>query len=155
IKSFLCPSDPISNQGPQVDLSFEDLSYSLPFDSNLYGIYGAPLARKVGVTNYYAITGQNWGGPGLCCYAPSVDPRFVWPAAGTTIPVGGTCTICDGAINGDGIFFIQYKTDWQAGSTTIDNRPATKIPDITDGTSNTFMLGESLVRPGYPVAWAH
>jgi prepilin-type processing-associated H-X9-DG protein len=149
VKSFLCPSDP-GNQAPQLDLSFQEIDPApvTPFT----GIDGFPL-RAVGVTNYYAITGQNWGGPGLCCNG-GTDPRFIWPAAGTTIPASGACTTCDGAGAGDGVFYLEWENNWWP-AVSVDNRSGNRITDIADGTSNTFMIGEALVRPGYPVAWAH
>jgi prepilin-type N-terminal cleavage/methylation domain-containing protein/prepilin-type processing-associated H-X9-DG protein len=149
LKALLCPSDPISGQGPQPDLSYVDVTYPNPSPTGLYGVYGIPISRSVGVTNYYAITGQNWGKSGG-------DPRFYWPAAGSTLPAGQSCpgnSLCDGVFQGDGVFYCEWHDDWW--SHNPDNRKGTRVTDITDGSSNTFMLGESLVRPGYPVSWSN
>jgi prepilin-type N-terminal cleavage/methylation domain-containing protein/prepilin-type processing-associated H-X9-DG protein len=148
VRSLLCPSDP-NNSSPQPDCSFQDLSYPTPTPGAPLGIDGAPL-KTVAVTNYYAITGQNWGGDNHSWWGG--DPRFIWNANGAPVPSTGFCAGCDGTFKGDGVFYLEWE-DVIDG--VFDTRPGNSIPAITDGTSNTFMLGESLVIPGDFVAWSH
>jgi prepilin-type N-terminal cleavage/methylation domain-containing protein/prepilin-type processing-associated H-X9-DG protein len=150
IRSFLCPSDPNSNT-PQQDMSYQDLSFPLTPPGAILGLDGAPL-KTVGVTNYYCITGSNWGGDGHSWWN-GCDPRFIFNSNGQPVPPGGAfCASCDGTFQGDGVFYLEWENVMY---NILDNRPGTPITSITDGTSNTFMLGESLVIPGEFVAWSH
>jgi prepilin-type N-terminal cleavage/methylation domain-containing protein len=144
IRSFLCPSDPVSNQGPKADLSFPELDQPIDPSTGYY-----PL-RTVACTNYFAITGQNWGGDNHSWWGG--DPRFIFNKNGAPVPSSGFCSGCDGTFQGDGVFYLEWE-DLIFGP--LDNRPGNRIGDITDGTSNTFMIGEGLVRPGDFAAWAH
>jgi prepilin-type N-terminal cleavage/methylation domain-containing protein/prepilin-type processing-associated H-X9-DG protein len=148
IKSLLCPSDPNSNIA-QPDSSYQDLTYP-PAPANApLGLDYAPL-MTVGVTNYYAITGQNWGGDNHSWWGG--DPRFIFNANGAPVPSTGFCATCDGTFKGDGVFFLEWEDEFDA---IYDTRQGNSIAAITDGTSNSFMLGESLVIPGDYVAWSH
>jgi prepilin-type N-terminal cleavage/methylation domain-containing protein/prepilin-type processing-associated H-X9-DG protein len=143
VRSFLCPSDPDSGQ-PQPDLSFPRLDTWDPA-TNYYAL------RTVGCTNYFGITGQNWGGDNHSWWGG--DPRFIWPAVGTSLPPAGQfCPSCDGTFQGDGVFYLEWQ---DLINNVLDKRQGNRIADVTDGTSNTFMVGESLVRPSQFAAWAH
>jgi prepilin-type processing-associated H-X9-DG protein len=94
----------------------------------------------VGLTNYKGVSGANWGwyenanknqdsaGTPINC-----DSRFLNPST------------LDGSYNGlddgDGIFF---RTDW---------RHQHNIASITDGTTNTFMVGEDIPQKNVHCAW--
>src|SRR5262249_10344887 len=143
IKSFLCPSDPISNQGPQQDCDFPIMD-ATPAAGDLLDFWGFFPIRSVGCTNYFAITGQNWGGNASGYWGG--DPRFIHNANGAPVPTTGNCPGCDGEFLGDGAFYLEWHDGWFSGQ--FDRRAGTRIGDITDGTSNTFLLGEGLVRPG-------
>jgi len=148
VRSFLCPSDPISNQGPQLDASYQQM-YVSPSAGDPAGIDGYAL-RSVGVTNYFGITGQNWGGDNHSWWGG--DPRFIYNKNGAPVPTTGFCAGCDGTFQGDGVFYLEWE---DLIDNALDKRSGNRIGDITDGTSNTFMIGEGLVRPGDFVAWSH
>jgi prepilin-type N-terminal cleavage/methylation domain-containing protein/prepilin-type processing-associated H-X9-DG protein len=120
IKSFLCPSDPLSGQGPRTD----------EFNIN---------PTPVGQTNYQGCSGSNWGNDGGGSFgsaggAFSVDARWRHGS-------GPTGSNYDGLDNGDGIFFrTSYK------------RPIA-LTNITDGTSNTFMVGEQVPSMNQHCDW--
>jgi prepilin-type N-terminal cleavage/methylation domain-containing protein/prepilin-type processing-associated H-X9-DG protein len=144
VRSFLCPSDPVSSQGPKPDMSFPELTQPIDPTTNYY-----PL-RSVAPTNYFAITGQNWGGDNHSWWGG--DPRFIFNANEQPVPASGFCAGCDGTFQGDGVFYLEWE---DLITPSLDNRKGNRISDITDGTSNTFMLGEGLVFPGDFAAWAH
>jgi prepilin-type N-terminal cleavage/methylation domain-containing protein/prepilin-type processing-associated H-X9-DG protein len=135
---LLCPSDPISNDGPQPSSCFPDLTN-----------FGPP--RSVGCTNYFGITGQNWGGDNHSWWGG--DPRFIFNFNGAPVPTSGFCATCDGTFQGDGVFYLEWHDDWF--SHHPDKRPGNRIANIADGTSNTFMIGEGLMRPTEYHAWSH
>jgi prepilin-type N-terminal cleavage/methylation domain-containing protein/prepilin-type processing-associated H-X9-DG protein len=141
---LLCPSDPISNQGPQPSMCFPDLT-GWDTENNYY-----PL-RSVGCTNYFGITGQNWGGDNHSWWGG--DPRFIWNANGAPLPSSGFCAGCDGTFNGDGAFYLEWHDAWNSHAT--DRRKGNRMADLTDGTSNTFFIGEGLMRPREFHAWSH
>jgi prepilin-type N-terminal cleavage/methylation domain-containing protein/prepilin-type processing-associated H-X9-DG protein len=144
LRSLLCPSDPVSNEGPQRSACFPDPTV---WDAsiNYYSL------RMVGCTNYFGITGQNWGGSGSGYWGG--DPRFIWNFNGAPVPASGNCAGCDGTFGGDGVFYLEWHDGWWSGQ--YDKRKGNRIGDITDGTSNTFMIGESLMRDTEYHAWSH
>ena len=123
IKTFLCPSDPSSATGPWTDRA------------NLVGM-------PIGLTNYKGVSGANWGlwswaeqnppddagGIGIGCDAQWVNPSTIDGSE-------------NGLNDGDGLFF---RTDF---------RHKHRITDISDGTSNTFMVGEDLPSMNVHCAW--
>jgi prepilin-type N-terminal cleavage/methylation domain-containing protein len=124
IKTFLCPTDPDSNAGPRTDRA------------NLVGML-------VGVTNYKGVSGANWGWYTNAALNPPNDsgaPPFIATESRWINP-----STIDGSYNGlndgDGLFF------------RADYRHQHKITDITDGTSNTFMVGEDLPAKNIHCAW--
>ncbi|MDY3554883.1 DUF1559 domain-containing protein [Gemmata sp. JC717] len=76
-------------------------------------------------TNYKGVSGANWGWG---------DPRWRNPAADGN---------WDGLNQGDGVF---YRTDWKAPKGLLA---------VTDGTSNTLLVGESLPEHTHWLAWAY
>jgi prepilin-type processing-associated H-X9-DG protein len=100
---FLCPSDAASAQGTSSHAG------------NLAGF-------AVGLTNYKAVSGANWGDD-----LEGIGPRF-----NTDWRNPGTNGSFDGLSNGDGMFF---RTDY---------RRRFRMLDVKDGVSNTFMLGEDV-----------
>ena len=87
----------------------------------------------VGLTNYHAVSGANWGGD-----ASQNDPQL-----DTDWRNRGTNGSYDGLENGDG---MMYRSDYR--------RPR-KLSDILDGTSHTFMLGEVHPIINYRVSWCY
>jgi prepilin-type N-terminal cleavage/methylation domain-containing protein/prepilin-type processing-associated H-X9-DG protein len=83
---------------------------------------------SVGLTNYQGVAGSNWAWGSWTNYAP---------------PGAGGSTNGDGLNNGNGIFFRN------------DIRFRYKITDVRDGTSNTFMIGESIPDLNQWVAWPY
>ena len=106
VKTFLCPSDSYSNQGPRTDCA--NMNAGQPF----------------GNTNYRGVAGSNW------CWGTF-----------TFLPPGETD--CDGLDNGNGILFRS------------DIKRPLQINQVTDGTSNTLMIGEDLPERNQHAAWAY
>ena len=79
----------------------------------------------VGLTNYKGVSGQNWA--------------WTFGYAGT----GRTNGDSNGLADGDGIFFRG------------DGNKKVKLTDITDGTSNTFMIGEDLPQFNQWCSWPY
>jgi hypothetical protein len=120
---FLCPADSTQN-GPWTN------------NADTWGL-------TVGVTNYFACLGANWGGdnpPGSWSSQGPLDPRWINPS------IDGTY---DGLDFGDGAFF-GYLT-----YTYGDTRKGTRLVAIKDGLSNTFMVGEGKVGVCYWNWWAY
>jgi prepilin-type N-terminal cleavage/methylation domain-containing protein len=124
---LLCPSDPDTGTSPRSD--------------------GANIGSPAGITNYFASLGQNWGGgqvsdgscvPGQSCQWGTIPP---WIAASST----GDCS---GLWNGDGVFFGYQQYGFG------DTRKGYPFAAITDGLSNTFMVGEALIARGRWDEWA-
>jgi prepilin-type N-terminal cleavage/methylation domain-containing protein len=126
VKVFLCPSDPDAFSGP--------VSHVKNFDMN-DPVLG-PLTYEV--TCYRANIGTNWGGdaPGGPLWW-GTDPQ--WCVADPNNP--NPATTYDGCAAGNGVI-------WE------NNNPL-KITDITDGSSNTIMIGEALTGKDYQNAWCH
>jgi prepilin-type N-terminal cleavage/methylation domain-containing protein/prepilin-type processing-associated H-X9-DG protein len=77
---------------------------------------------SMGLTNYKGCSGSNWG------YNSGATFATAFPVSDPTTPVNPQ----DGLDHGNGIFYR-----------TCGNRPITLV-SITDGTSNTFMIGEDM-----------
>jgi prepilin-type processing-associated H-X9-DG protein len=122
INMFLCPSDPISNQGPR---GGDVCVGSVP----------------AGLTNIKGVTGANWGGGPVG--SPTwlgTDPQWVNPDRNGNY---------NGMGHGDGIFWAQFLFLGDKEKRTVG------IRDITDGTTNTFMLGEVVAARCEENNWAH
>lgn len=89
---------------------------------------------SIGITNYKGVAGGNWG---------NGEARWRWgtPNGPFTSPVGTSDH--SGVLNGNGIFF---RTDYL--------RPMT-LSGITDGTSNTFMVGEDIPSMNTHCSWPY
>ena len=125
VKTFYCPSDPDAH-GTQ--------SHAVNFDMN-DPVLG-PLTYAV--TCFKANIGSNWGGgpPGSALWW-GTDPQWCNPDPSNSDPK----TTYDGCAFGNG---IMYET----------NSPI-RITSVTDGTSNTILIGESLCGKDYQNAWCH
>jgi prepilin-type processing-associated H-X9-DG protein len=95
-----------------------------------------PLTYEM--TSYRANIGSNWGGgpPGSALWW-GTDPQWCNPDPNNPNPA----LTYDGCAQGNGVIFET-------------NKPL-KITDVTDGTSNTFLIGEALVGKDYQNAWCH
>jgi prepilin-type N-terminal cleavage/methylation domain-containing protein len=105
---------------------------SYPSNYDMFDPVLGPLSYYVSC--YRACVGSNWGGgpPGSPLWW-GTDPQWCNPST-----VNGSY---DGCANGDGVI-------WE------NNKPL-RITDVTDGTSNTFMIGEALCGKDYMNSWCH
>lgn len=104
-----------------------------PDNYNLTDPDGVAPQMAAGVTNYRGNLGANWGGAPVG--APGWwggDPRWTNP------DINGEY---DGCAHGDGV--------------VLGSSERIKIRDIIDGTSNTFMIGETKVGSCCLEGWAH
>ncbi|HEY7315794.1 MAG TPA: DUF1559 domain-containing protein [Gemmataceae bacterium] len=126
VKTFLCPSDPDAFRGPR--------SYPSNFDMN-DPVLG-PLTYEV--TCYRGNIGSNWGGgpPGSPLWW-GTDPQWCNPDPSNPNP----SLTYDGCANGNGVI-------WET------NNPI-NFQGVSDGTSNTIMIGEALTGKDYQNAWCH
>jgi prepilin-type N-terminal cleavage/methylation domain-containing protein len=126
VKAFLCPSDNAAFGAP---VSFPD-NYDM-FDPVLG-------ALTYSVSCYRANTGANWGGgpPNSALWWGTL-PQWCVADPNNSNPN----TQYDGCAAGNGVI---YET----------NTPL-RITDITDGTSNTFMIGEAVSTKDHMTAWCH
>jgi prepilin-type processing-associated H-X9-DG protein len=94
------------------------------------------VGTLVAVTSYKGVAGSNWGAD----WYPG-DLTFSTPFR---VPVSGTLPLQNGLERGDGIF---WRGDIRFGTL--------RLIDITDGTSNTFMIGEDVPELILWNAWAY
>jgi prepilin-type N-terminal cleavage/methylation domain-containing protein/prepilin-type processing-associated H-X9-DG protein len=156
VKTFLCPSDPLSSQGPITTDDDLGVPSGLTAAQNPYNIpptsaadYSSGLGSDwlpAAVTNYKGCAGDNWGAwgvvPGAGLYSGPVTTN---PFGGTINPAwvhGDQSGNANGVNNGDGIFY-------QTASPTV----TFTFGSIPDGTSNTFLIGESLVGRNNNASW--
>ncbi len=126
VKLFLCPSDPTAFSGP--------VSHTSNFDM-LDPVLGALTYE---MTCYRANIGSNWGGgpPGSSLWW-GTDPQWCVADPNNSNPN----LTYDGCGAGNGVIW--------------ENNSPLRITDITDGSSNTIMLGEALTGKDYQNAWCH
>jgi prepilin-type N-terminal cleavage/methylation domain-containing protein/prepilin-type processing-associated H-X9-DG protein len=122
---------PTANLGSQAGLAQPIKTYLCPSDIAINGTPRtncADIGGSVGNTNYKGVCGDNWE----------------WGS----FNIGGSPT-ANGLDQGNGIF---YRTDGQPG--TSGHGPL-QITAITDGTSNTFMIGEDIPSLNQWCAWPY
>ncbi|GAB5443784.1 MAG: DUF1559 domain-containing protein [Fuerstiella sp.] len=104
-----------------------------PDNYNLYDPDGVEAQLAAGITSYRGNLGANWGGAAVGTAGWwGGDPRWTNP------DINGEY---DGCAHGDG--------------TVLGSSERICIRDVTDGTSNTFMVGENKVDSCCLEGWAH
>jgi prepilin-type N-terminal cleavage/methylation domain-containing protein len=143
------PNDPLTNH---MDILSKGLPvYLCPSDpSGLSQWYNDAdtWGMLVGTTNYFACLGADWGGdPGPNGWAIQGWPGGLdlrWCNPSTLNP-----NTWDGLDYGDGMFYGYEQYLWG------DNRGGYRLASVTDGLSNTFMVGEGMVNSSYWNWWAY
>jgi len=133
---YLCPSDPVSFNGPTTA------------DTSI----GPGPCTAYGISNYNGVAGANWGGdPGRTGWVPQ-GYIPIWSRQGTN------SSNWDGFANGDGCFAWKDVNGFLVSQgynvPDPDNRRL-RLTGITDGTSNTFMLGEVSTVYNVSCTWVH
>ena len=129
IPLFLCASDDYSNRGPRADAG--------NLASEAYG--GNPIV--VGQTNYQGVSGANWGADGSQKQKHDIGTNWANPGRHGSSVAGRHSY--DGLDNGDG---IMWRSDYL--------KPCA-IRHVKDGTSKTFLAGESLPEKNRYVSWPY
>lgn len=110
-----------------------DTPITNPDNYNLFDPDGVAPQLAAGVTSYRGNLGANWGGAAVGQLGWwGGDPRWTNP------DIYGEY---DGCAHGDG--------------TVLGSSERIRIRDVTDGTSNTFMIGENRVASCCLEGWAH
>ncbi len=123
---------PTSNLGGQAGLATTVKTFLCPSDgqSSTPRTNTADIGGTVGNTNYKGVCGANW-------------------AWGSSAPSPTNSPTNNGLDQGNGIF---YRTDGQPG--TSGHGPL-KMTSISDGTSNTFLVGEDIPSKNQWCAWPY
>jgi prepilin-type N-terminal cleavage/methylation domain-containing protein len=117
VPGFLCPSDGLHNKGRLASRANR---------SN-------PGNPELAINNYKGVCGANWAEAPYATVTP--------PAGSTAINFNATIwgNQNNGLDRGNGIF-------WRGGEANLGREGTTPMQAISDGTSNTFMLGEAVPR---------
>lgn len=121
-------------------------SFLCPSDALSQGGRMASRANRsgeFGINNYKGVSGSNW--------AWGIYRTSVAPVAGSGIPdfrntKWGLSN--DGLDRGNGIF-------WRGGRAALNEQGLTRIAEVTDGTSNSLMIGEAIPRWCTHTWWYH